>query len=530
MRTDRRGFLRALANALAFASGAGAVPPARAAGAGPDAHRSTRNTRAGALGVRWPRLRSAPPPFKAYPDAPRLALPPLMSEPGLSLAEAARREVSAASFAATPVPLAQLGRLLHFANGVTDAAERGRKSGRLRAAPSAGALYSGEIYVVAERVRELAPGSYYYDVLRHALVQIERGSLLARAARALERPAAVEKAAALVLLSNVFGRYRWNYANRGYRYALIDSGHIGENLRLAALSAGLCELPFPVFYDDALNELLGLDGRKEAVCALSAVGSLAEGELRPREIARHFVQRRQLPAYAPSSTGSIVERYHEATALVPFAGDRRSLLPAAEAPTTAAAPPRSCIALPQPTVPPAMSVERAIGNRRSARRFDADRMPLEHLAFALHMGKLSPPPTFAAAVDLYAAVHRVRDLAPGLYRYCADVHGLELLQRGALGQRMVRVCLGQEMAGAAAVGLLMVAQLGPAGAGGRDRRYRDLLIEAGAIGQRLYLAAEAMGLAARNLAAFVDDDLNRLLGLDGLSRAAVHLTMLGPGT
>jgi nitroreductase len=74
-----------------------------------------------------------------------------------------------------------------------------------------------------------------------------------------------------------------------------------------------------------------------------------------------------------------------------------------------------------------------------------------------------------------------------------------------------------------------VAQLGPDGARGCDRGYRDVLIEAGAIGQRLYLAAEALGLAARNLAAFADEDLNRLLGFDGHSEATVHLTMLGPG-
>ena len=85
------------------------------------------------------------------------------------------------------------------------------------------------------------------------------------------------------------------------------------------------------------------------------------------------------------------------------------------------------------------------------------------------------------------------------------------------------------MAGEAAVGFLMAARLGPDGAYARTRRYRDLLLEAGAIGQRLYLAAEAVGLAARNLAAFVDDDLNRLLGLDGRSEAVVHLTMAGPG-
>jgi SagB-type dehydrogenase family enzyme len=526
MRTDRRGFLRALANLLAFAGGGSA--PARAAGADRDAHRATRNTRAGALGIRWPRLRAAPPPFKAYPDAPPIELPPVTNEPALPLAAAVGRGAAASGFAATPVTLAQLGRLLHFANGVTDATQRARQSGRLRAAPSAGALYAGEIYVVAERVGGLPPGSYYYDVRPHALVPLGRGSLLARAARALERPAAVERAAALVLLSNVFGRYTWNYADRGYRYALIDTGHIGENLRLATRSAGLREESFPAFHDTALNELLGLDGRAEAVCALSAIGPPGDGEPRAGEIARRLVQRQQLPAYAPASARSDVERYHEATGLVPLAAGRRSLPAPGAASEQVPAPACSGIALP-PSASPAASVEWAIERRRSAARFDAEPMRLEQLAFALQLAMKSGSSQRAADVELYVAAHRIRDLAPGLYRYCADAHELELRLPGALDRRLVRVCLGQAMAGDAAAGFLMVAQLGPEGSVGRDRRYRDVLIEAGAIGQRLYLAAEAAGLAARNLAAFIDDDLNRLLGLDGLTEAAVHLTMLGPG-
>ena len=60
-----------------------------------------------------------------------------------------------------------------------------------------------------------------------------------------------------------------------------------------------------------------------------------------------------------------------------------------------------------------------------------------------------------------------------------------------------------------------------------DRRYRDLLLESGAIGQRVYLAAEALGLAARNLAAFRDDRFNELLGLRERRLFALHLTMVG---
>jgi nitroreductase len=82
------------------------------------------------------------------------------------------------------------------------------------------------------------------------------------------------------------------------------------------------------------------------------------------------------------------------------------------------------------------------------------------------------------------------------------------------------------MAGSAAAALLMVGRLREAEARG-DRSYRDLLIEAGAMGQRIYLSAESLGLAARNLAAFVDDDLNSLLRLSLPDRAVLHLTLLG---
>jgi nitroreductase len=90
---------------------------------------------------------------------------------------------------------------------------------------------------------------------------------------------------------------------------------------------------------------------------------------------------------------------------------------------------------------------------------------------------------------------------------------------------LVRACLFQGRAGSAAVAFTWVAEL--RGAGG-ERFYRERLLEAGAAAQRLYLAAESLGLAARNLAAFFDDSLNDLLELDGRTRAVVHLTLLGP--
>jgi len=515
MRIDRRGFLRLASGAFALALG---VPAATRAAPGARAvHRATRNTLHGALGVAVARARARPAATKSYPEAERIALPPADGEPLLSLAACVRGGPPPRGFAEAPLALAELGRLLYLANGVT-----GRRGGRLlRAAPSAGALYAGEVYVVAKRVTELPPGVYFYSVPDHALLRIAAGPLADEVARSVERPGALAGAAAFVLLTNVFGRYMGRYADRGYRYALIDSGHIGENLRLAALTAGLGEEGALRFHDDRLNVLLRVDGREEALCALHAVGPPGEPGVATAPAVRLLVEK--------SSGGGErglgeTERYHEATKLVE--GNRASA-PAADAPAAAEGrAPGVVRELPRGLAPP-MRVDEAIRARRSADGFESEAIALESLAFVLEMACGHAWLRRAPGVELYVAAHRVADLEPGLYRYEAGSHRLAMLRSGELAGPMVRACLQQEMAGSAAVGLLMVAHIAREAARTGERSYRDLLVESGAIGQRVYLAAESVGLAARNLAAFLDDWLNGLLELDGEERAVVHLTMLG---
>jgi len=520
MRTDRRGFFRVLGGAVASVSGAASA--ARAGKGSVEIHQETRNTRFGAVGPRRPELRSPPLPFKPYPEAERVALPAPVFEPSLPLAEAVARYAAETPFSAVFLALAELARLLHLANGVTGRLQAGDQTILLRSAPSAGALYAGEVYVVAERVEGLAKGVYYYDVANHALARLRAGSFLGEVARALERSGGVENSAAAILLSNVFGRYSWRYANRGYRYALIDTGHIGENLRLAAASAELAEGAWLRFHDDLLNSLLRVDGRAEAVCAVHAVGRRASRGGRPGGPGRRLVAKKRVPeelARAPAP-----ERYHEATKLVPGEGAwrRPSSLPEAVAASGPAVGLES-------GVEPRATLAQTVRARRSAMAFRREPAALAALAFALKTARGYTALERAPGVDLLLVVHRVASLDAGVYRYEPAAHRLVLLRRGDLSEAMIRASGGQEKAGEAAVGFLMVGRIAAALARGGERSYRDLLVEAGAIGQRVYLAAEAVGLAARNLAAFRDDELNALLGLDGRREAVIHLTMFGPG-
>jgi SagB-type dehydrogenase family enzyme len=518
MRFDRRGFLRALGGGLALAARpAGASRPAPGA---LDVHRDTRNTPRGAFGVRLPRLSSPPPVSKPYPGAPRH---PLGNGDGpfdfFDSSPAGKGSKAAGSV--PDLAIRDVSRLLQLANGVTGKLEAGGASVMLRAAPSAGALYAGEVYLAAEGVAGLAPGVYYFDVLRHALVRVRAGSARRELAAALGDVRNAVDAPACVLLTNVFGRYTWRYANRGYRYALIDTGHIGENLRLAARSAGLGEALSLRFDDARLAALLGIDGRDEAVCAVHVLGLPP-----PLAGVPSGAGRAALVEVGRAGGGARTEweRYHEATRLTP--GE-----PPAAPPHPASEPVGGrgeVVALPE-APPPATSVDDAIRVRRSAMAFREDPVARTDFAAALRTIRGDPGLERVPGVDVLLVVHRVEGLAPGVYRLEPGSARLARLRQADLRKALVDACAGQEKAGAAAVGFALVGRLAWAAASAGQRSYRDLLIESGAVAQRIYLAAEAAGLAARNLAAFYDEALNDLLGLDGRSTAVLHLTMFGPG-
>jgi len=87
-------------------------------------------------------------------------------------------------------------------------------------------------------------------------------------------PALVDGAAALLVVTAMFWRSRFKYGARGYRFALLESGHVVQNAVLAATALGLPALPLGGFYDRRIDELVGADGLDEAtVYALLLGGS-----------------------------------------------------------------------------------------------------------------------------------------------------------------------------------------------------------------------------------------------------------------
>ena len=215
---------------------------------------------------------------KRHANRPALALP-APALPHVPLADAIRARRSGRSFAATELALADLATLLHAGYGVThrSALPDGRYGQPLRAVPSGGALYPLELYVLAQRVEELDRGLWHYDPLRHVLERLppraplESGNLSAY-------PELLEPAGAVVLVTAMFWRTRFKYALRGYRFALLEAGHVGQNLLLAAAALRLAAVPVGGVYDARVEQLLGVDGVDESLVYVLSVGRDTEGE------------------------------------------------------------------------------------------------------------------------------------------------------------------------------------------------------------------------------------------------------------
>jgi SagB-type dehydrogenase family enzyme len=166
--------------------------------------------------------------------------------------------------------------------------------------------------------------------------------------------------------------------------------------------------------------------------------------------------------------------------------------------------------------------------RRSALDFDARTPPMERreleqlLDFATRdwhadwRGNFGGEPAIGERgsdfVTLYLYVHRVRDCQPGVYRWDQWTGKLEQLHLANVQRVAAFLSLEQPLAGNSCFTISMIADLGEASRVFGNRGYRYAYFEAGAIGQRLYIGAEALGWNATGIGAFYDDDVHRYLG------------------
>ena len=221
------------------------------------------------LGLRVSSLRSV----KRSSHLPAVPLPKteLPATPFGDVVEARRSE---RAFADAPLQLSDVAALLHAAYGTTHELDVGAPGlgPQLRTVPSGGGLFPLEVYVLPWRVDGLPCALYHFDPLRRVLERIRQGELEEDVRAASVYDDVALGCGALFLVSAMFWRTRFKYGLRGYRFALLECGHLAQNLLLAATALDLAAVPLGGFYDRRVDELLGIDGVNESALYAVATG------------------------------------------------------------------------------------------------------------------------------------------------------------------------------------------------------------------------------------------------------------------
>ncbi len=211
--------------------------------------------------------------YRRYPNAPKVALPTDSPAPTASLADALQARRSVRELSGAPIELGALATLLRLGCGVSRPADGTDARVPGRSAPSPGALYPIEAYPLVLRATSVEPGLYHYAALEHELEFLRPvpAAEVLEVNRALLEPA---HAALIVVLTVRFERVQKKYGERGYRFALLEAGHIAQSLHLLAGALGLGAVCMGGFFDDLMNDLLLLDGLHEAAVYSVVIGGL----------------------------------------------------------------------------------------------------------------------------------------------------------------------------------------------------------------------------------------------------------------
>jgi SagB-type dehydrogenase family enzyme len=212
---------------------------------------------------------------KPYTDYPKVALPTAVPTSEQSFDDVLLERTTARSFGPGSISLPQLAKVLFMSYAVTRDNEGSDFPRPFRIIPSGGALYPLELYVHASRVEDLQAGLYHYDAEKHSLDALRAGDASAEVAAALVQHELARTAAATVFVSAVFFRSTFKYGDRGYRFVLLEAGHLVQNALLCAQELGLAAAPIGGYSDRDVDRFLGFDGLTESTVYVVLVGPVA---------------------------------------------------------------------------------------------------------------------------------------------------------------------------------------------------------------------------------------------------------------
>jgi SagB-type dehydrogenase family enzyme len=464
-----------------------------------------------------------PAVFKHYKGIQPLHLPQAMELPKRSLSSLMKGLAEHDG----PLDMMALSRILFLTNTFTAKARHPDGDFYYRSAASAGALYPTEIYVATSDIDGLEDGLYHFSIHRHALYPLRQGNY---ASHILALTHTEEKRVPTVtfFLTAILFRSAWKYRARSYRYHLLDTGHVVENLALA-LKAYNRDVNLSYDFDDLrVDHFLGIDDTREFTLAVAHVfGSEPVAEKLEEEIPdlsetvrqASIVSTKEVDYPAIGAThraGTDIARGITAIKeMIRHLGLTHQGLSKVEALSS---------------WPEDMGYPDALFHRRSRRNFVNKPLSKKELTAFLqalcNQGLSAPESVYASSVATGFLVNQVEGMAEGFYVLEQEHKGIGMVAQGAFTEKMARICLDQRWLANAGIHFLFLSNLQVLENTWGARGYRYAMLTAGRMGQRLYVAATAMGLGCCGIGALYDGEAAALLGLN---EASVVLYLVAAG-
>ena len=470
---------------------------------------------------------SQPKVFKEYPGITSLSLPRELQIPKGKLS-AILGEPSAPGVPGE-LSLETLSLLLLLSYTHTARARHPEGDFFFRSAASAGALYPTEVYVATRDVKDIDNGLYHFAIQNHSLDPLGKGDV----------PGIVygEGSHLAFFLTAIFFRSAWKYRARAYRYHLLDTGHVAENLFLALKAL---KLPFRMSYDFddiAVNRLLGLDDQKEVTLAIIDVPG-SKGISKKHKEPLPLLSEPILQASRVSAKEidyPVVREIHQAGSSIVETPPHPALSPDArervcvrtEMIHELGLSPKIWTPIETPSSwPESTDYPDAVLRRRSRRNFVKKAVSKEAMNPLLHSVCRSDGFPDDQSVAVGFLVGQVEDMEPGFYLLDRKKESYALVSSAELMARSTSICLDQAWLANAGVHFLFLANLDVLNKKWGPRGYRYAMLTAGRLGERLYVAAEAMGLGCCGIGALYDGEAMEMLGLNQSSRL-LYLVAVG---
>lgn len=186
-----------------------------------------------------------------------IKLPDPVYKGNISVEEALLERRSVRGYKNESLDLKEIAQLLWAAQGITSPLSGGRT------APSAGALYPLQLYLVSSKINELTQGVFHYDPTGHKLILHEEADILNGLTAASSGQGAINRSAAIIVIAANYNRTIKKYSTRGIRFVQMEAGHAAQNICLQATALNIGTVTIGAFKDSLVKQLLKLPQDEE---------------------------------------------------------------------------------------------------------------------------------------------------------------------------------------------------------------------------------------------------------------------------